>query len=456
MQPIAKFFANVGKTDYFNLRQGRVPLEEFLRDYLQPSGWLLSLAHKQQAIPTGRKIIDCGANFYRQQQVPHLRGQRVDSHWAWRQAQSLLNEDDIFVAPDHILHEDFANFDLDFRRQFNRDNALEVIETRKMRESGVNLMAVAHGLSATERIDQAQWLYKLGYRFIGVGGLVPEASNLKFCVGLVKEIKRTLPSDASIHVFGLNSPRYGKEWTDAGIYSFDGRTYVTRSIQKNAWLDADGQNLIEYPVVEAGQEPAAPYCICPVCDRLRSEGFDTRVRGTRQATLGRIAHNLGAQIAATRNRHSMRQLTLVACVSGKLDHAAPAEELYQGQWWKAAKGFAQMRPGSWYALSARHGIVSPSQMLAPYDETLIGKPKTERIQWSEKVIEQLGAIAAPGAEITFVTGRKYREFVIPKLLTNPNEVWTARVPAAGLNIGQQIQFFKLFTPVYKQLSLIPF
>jgi hypothetical protein len=213
--------------------------------------------------------------------------------------------------------------------------------------------------------------------------------------------------------------------------------------------------MLSYPVVKPGIEPIAPCCVCPVCVRLRSEGFDTRVEGTRQGTLGRIAHNLGVQIALQRNWHTQQQIALVACVSQKIERSAPAEELYQGTWWNAAKGFAQMRPGRWFALSALHGVVPPTQMLDPYDETLIGKPKAERLKWAERVIDQLGQIASPGAEITFVAGRKYREFVIPKLLTQPEELWTARVPAAGLNIGQQVQFFRLFTPKYRQLSLLP-
>lgn len=234
------------------------------------------------------------------------------------------------------------------------------------------------------------------------------------------------------------------------------------NLGKGDYFNLDGRRLPLDELLQNYLQPdgwllsLAPYCACPVCDRLREAGFDTRKEGSRQATLGRIAHNLGVQIAAQRNLHTMRQITLVACVSRKLEYPAPAAELYQGQWWTAAKGFAQMRPGSWYALSARHGIVEPNQVLDPYDETLIGKPKPERIRWAERVIEQLHKIAAPGAEVTFLAGRKYREFVIPALVTTPEELWTARVPAAGLNIGQQVQFFRLFTPTYKQLSLIPF
>lgn len=69
----ANFFANLGKGDYFNLDDRRLPLDELLQNYLQPDGWLLSLAYRHQILPQGRKIIDCGANSYREQQVQFFR-----------------------------------------------------------------------------------------------------------------------------------------------------------------------------------------------------------------------------------------------------------------------------------------------------------------------------------------------------------------------------------------------
>lgn len=88
------------------------------------------------------------------------------------------------------------------------------------------------------------------------------------------------------------------------------------------------------------------------------------------------------------------------------------------------------------------------------DETLKGKPIAERRQWSKMVVEQLTGFAHPkGVEIVFIGGKRYREFVIPQLLSIPDKLYTARAPLAGLGIGYQMQWLKQNTPQYKHLQL---
>lgn len=58
-----------------------------------------------------------------------------------------------------------------------------------------------------------------------------------------------------------------------------------------------------------------------------------------------------------------------------------------------------------------------------------------------------------GAEIVFIGGKRYREFVIPQLLSIPDTLYTARAPLAGLGIGYQMQWLKQKTPKYKHLQL---
>jgi hypothetical protein len=89
------------------------------------------------------------------------------------------------------------------------------------------------------------------------------------------------------------------------------------------------------------------------------------ISGTRLSTLALIAHNLGQYIAAQRNMVTKRSITLISCVNGKQSLAAPAAELYNSPWWKAALQFAEMTGANWYALSARHGIVYPDSILEP-------------------------------------------------------------------------------------------
>lgn len=68
-------------------------------------------------------------------------------------------------------------------------------------------------------------------------------------------------------------------------------------------------------------------------------------------------------------------LVLVGCGAAKLDHAAPAADLYTGQHFRAALATAvAIAPHHRILiLSARYGLVWPAQVIAPYDLT-IGQP----------------------------------------------------------------------------------
>lgn len=453
---MSKFYGNVGKGDYINLIDERVPLWKFLEHYLKPSGWVVSLAHQHSILPEEPKIFDCGAIAYKKQDIPKVRGEIVNSQWAIYQQKLLAKPGDIVMAPDTLL---LPGTDLQIRRRFNRNNAEEFIGLCKRHlDDGISPMAVCHGLSVDERIECAQLYYKMGYRYIGIGGLVPTASNRRYCSSVVAEIKRALPNDCKLHVLGLCSPSYAAAWDEMGIWSFDGRTFQVEATYGSDFYETIGCLIKHHPVAYPGEPITAPPCLCPVCARLRCEGFDPRVSGTRQSSIGRICHNLGQFIAAQRNAITRRSITLISCVGKKRSVPSVAADLYCSQWWKAARRYAEMNGAHWMALSALHGVVAPDYILEPYDFTLKGKPVALRRNWSEKVVEQLNAIASPrGCEVVFLCGKRYREFVVPKLLHDREKLYTTRLPLAGLaGIGYQLQWFRINTPRYLsvQLSLL--
>ncbi len=59
---------------------------------------------------------------------------------------------------------------------------------------------------------------------------------------------------------------------------------------------------------------------------------------------------------------------LIACVSQKLDRRARAADLYRSDWFRKARAYVEEIDGRWYILLAAHGLVKPSQRLAPYDD----------------------------------------------------------------------------------------
>ena len=174
---MSKFFANVGKDDRISIEK-KLPVWDFLEQYLKPSGWVVSLARRSQVVPQAPLLIDCGAISYRNQEIPKIRGEQVNASWVISQAKSIANHGDIICAPDHLL---LLESNLKLRRKFNQENAAGFLELCQQELSNEIIpMAICHGLSVEERVEYARWLYRIGYRCIGIGGLVPLASDSKY------------------------------------------------------------------------------------------------------------------------------------------------------------------------------------------------------------------------------------------------------------------------------------
>lgn len=125
---------------------------------------------------------------------------------------------------------------------------------------------------------------------------------------------------------------------------------------------------------------------------------------------------------------------LVACGKSKTDSACPARRLYTGDLFLKASRYCEAQYDRWYVLSALHGLVAPDTILAPYDATLIGQPKSERIAWADRVEEQVRSLELPKAVFWFHAGRAYSENLGRRL--------DSRFPVAGLGIGQQLRWYK--------------
>lgn len=124
---------------------------------------------------------------------------------------------------------------------------------------------------------------------------------------------------------------------------------------------------------------------------------------------------------------------LVACVSQKLDRRARAADLYRSDWFRKARTYVEETGDRWFVLSAAHGLVKPSQPLAPYDATLRDLTGAQRRLWGEKTLRQLRRAIGPrhAGPIIFLAGRLYRE----PLLAFAGD--RAVIPMQGMGIGQQ-------------------
>lgn len=133
-------------------------------------------------------------------------------------------------------------------------------------------------------------------------------------------------------------------------------------------------------------------------------------------------------------------VTLVACAKKKALEPAPAKDLYTSHLFRLARAFAERHGERWFVLSARHGLLAPTQVIAPYNMTLKSYLKRERAQWAqEKVLPTLTAAAPTGSRIIILAGRTYYEGIEPELLRLG---YAVEVPMRGLDIFKMIQFLK--------------
>lgn len=129
---------------------------------------------------------------------------------------------------------------------------------------------------------------------------------------------------------------------------------------------------------------------------------------------------------------------LVGCGAKKAPHAAAAAELYKGDLFAKARCYAEQQAkrcnGSWAILSALHGVLSPGEVVEPYDCAMRDLSQLGQDAWADRVTDRLNMLGA--GEIVLLAGRDYRaaltswprfRFCFP----------TTRAPLEGLGIGQQ-------------------
>lgn len=129
-------------------------------------------------------------------------------------------------------------------------------------------------------------------------------------------------------------------------------------------------------------------------------------------------------------------ITLVPCGKAKQDKAAPAGQLYTSPSFALARAYAQHH-GRWLILSAKHGVLDPTDLVEPYDETLTGQSQEHRQAWSSPVVADLLALSQPGDTFQILAGRSYCEFLVEPLRQAGRQV---TLPLLGMRMGFRNQW----------------
>jgi len=138
----------------------------------------------------------------------------------------------------------------------------------------------------------------------------------------------------------------------------------------------------------------------------------------------------------------MTTIALIACAASKLSHRAPAADLYTSQLFRKSQAFARQTCNRWFILSAKHYLLRPEEIVAPYNKTLNTMLRASRETWAGEVFAQLHPSLHSGDRITMLAGNRYREFLLPLL---QREGYAVQVPLEGMRIGEQLQWLKRHT-----------
>jgi len=114
-----------------------------------------------------------------------------------------------------------------------------------------------------------------------------------------------------------------------------------------------------------------------------------------------------------------------------------AKDLYDSVLFTKSREFVERCCDSWFILSAKHGLVEPTEILEPYEETLNTKSRRERDDWANRVWASLRRLLKPDDRITILAGERYRERLVPLIKEHGCRV---EVPMQGLGIGRQLQW----------------
>lgn len=133
----------------------------------------------------------------------------------------------------------------------------------------------------------------------------------------------------------------------------------------------------------------------------------------------------------------MSIIYLVSCVSKKCTVPTVAKDLYLSSWFRKARHYVEQTGEPWFILSAKHGLVSPNELIAPYEMTLNRMPIKDRREWAARVSSQLAQAVPQANRVVFLAGHRYREFL--SVLLTDREI-CVEVPMQGLAIGKQLRW----------------
>lgn len=132
-------------------------------------------------------------------------------------------------------------------------------------------------------------------------------------------------------------------------------------------------------------------------------------------------------------------VVLVGCSSSKAPAGRPAADLFVGAAFTKARAHAEAAGVPWFVLSAKFGLLSPDEVVAPYDVYLADRSARYRAAWGSWVVAQLAERHdLAGAVVEVHAGRAYTEPLMAPLAAAGATLFE---PLAGLRQGERLAWY---------------
>lgn len=129
-------------------------------------------------------------------------------------------------------------------------------------------------------------------------------------------------------------------------------------------------------------------------------------------------------------------ICLIACGKKKRTYPCRAMDMYIGTLFRARLAFAEMKQYTIYIISAKYGLLRPTDIISPYNKTMNNASQKEQKAWAFKVITALDKVAKTqrGSIITILGGAGYYKYL--------SRYYRVINPFAHLKQGEQIKKLK--------------
>jgi hypothetical protein len=238
----------------------------------------------------------------------------------------------------------------------------------------------------------------------------PEASTVLSFQQIERILGHSLPASARRHVaFWSNTSGYSFAWRDAG-----------REVSRRGLQPEQIRFLQRYVVSDALR---AQFEAPPLYVAAETSGLQSRMIGHPSAG---VDHDV--------------DVLLLGSVKLKASSPQMARDLYVSDLFGKRRGYADQRGLPWFVLSAKHGLLRPDELVAPYDVELKALPASYRSAWGAWVIErlrqELGALE--GLRLEVHAGDAYVQ-----ALVEPSTSAGATLirPLQGLRQGGQLAWY---------------